>query len=123
LEAIGLTCAVRQSMAQSANSTSSTSVPEIVVTAPKPKVADKPPRQAPPPPSAAAAPATQTPGTETGNIVAGNGPPLQQTPALDKTGTALENLPQSVVVVPRAVILQQGGPSLADAIKDVSGVN
>ena len=93
------------------------------MTAPKPKVAGKPRHKPDAAPSAAAAPATQTAGTETGNTVAGNGPPLQQTPALDKTGTALENLPQSVVVVPRSVIVQQGGTSLADAIKDVSGIN
>jgi iron complex outermembrane receptor protein len=114
---------IRQSAAQSANSTNATSVPEIVVTAPKPKVAGKPRRKPTTPASAAAAPITQTPGSETGNIAAGSGPPLQQTPALDKTGTALANLPQSVVVVPRSVIVQQAGTSLADAIRDVSGVN
>ncbi len=98
-------------------------MPEIVVTAPKPKIAGKPHRKPTTPASAAAAPATQTPGTETGNIAAGSGPPLQQTPALDKTGTALADLPQSVVVVPRSIIVQQAGTSLADAIRDVSGVN
>jgi len=98
-------------------------VPEIVVTAPKPKVAGKPNRKPTTPPSAAAAPAAQTAGTENGGAAAGNGPPLQQVPALDKTGTKLEDLPQSVVVVPRSVIVQQAGASLADAIKDVSGVN
>ena len=98
-------------------------MPEIVVTAPKPKVAGKPNRKPTTPPSAAAAPAAQTAGTENGGAAAGNGPPLQQVPALDKTGTKLEDLPQSVVVVPRSVIVQQAGASLADAIKDVSGVN
>ena len=98
-----------------------TAVPEIVVTAPKPKIAGKPHRRPTAPASIAAAPVTQAPGTETGNVVAG--PPLQQVPSLDKTGTALQNLPQSVVVVPRSVIVQQAGTSLADAIRDVSGVN
>ena len=124
-------CGPRRSAAQNAsppppNATASTAthaVPEIVVTAPKPKVAGKPRRKSTAPPSIAAAPVTQTPGSETGGAAGDNGPPLQQTPALDKTGTALANLPQSVVVVPRAVIVQQAGVSLADAIKDVSGVN
>ena len=35
----------------------------------------------------------------------------------------LEDLPQSVVVVPRSTIVEQAGGSLADAIRDVSGVN
>ena len=60
---------------------------------------------------------------ETGGVSAGNGPPLQQVPSLDKTGTMLEDLPQSVVVVPRSTIVEQAGGSLADAIRDVSGVN
>ncbi|HTZ01482.1 MAG TPA: TonB-dependent receptor [Xanthobacteraceae bacterium] len=124
-------CGPRRSAAQNASppppnaaaSTATHAVPEIVVTAPKPKVAGKPRRKSTAPPSIAAAPVTQTPGSETGGAAGDNGPPLQQAPALDKTGTALANLPQSVVVVPRAVIVQQAGVSLADAIKDVSGVN
>jgi len=98
-------------------------VPEIVVTAPKAKVAGKPRRKTTATATAPAKPATQTPGTVTTEGVAAGGPPLQQVPALDKTGTKLEDLPQSVVVVPRSVIVQQAGGSLADAIKDVSGVN
>ena len=98
-------------------------VPEIVVTAPKAKVAGKPRRKTTATATAPAQPATQTPGTVTTEGETASGPPLQQVPALDKTGTKLEDLPQSVVVVPRSVIVQQAGSSLADAIKDVSGVN
>jgi iron complex outermembrane receptor protein len=32
-------------------------------------------------------------------------------------------LPQSVVVVPRSVVTEQGGTSLSDAVHDVSGIN
>jgi iron complex outermembrane recepter protein len=32
-------------------------------------------------------------------------------------------LPQSVVVVPRSVVTEQGGTSLSDAVRDVSGIN
>jgi len=42
---------------------------------------------------------------------------------LGKTGTKLEDLPQSVTIVPRAEVVEQGGTSLRDAIRDVSGVN
>ncbi len=67
----------------------------------------------------AAAPTTAAPSSATATAQA----PLQQAPALDKTGTKLADLPQSVVVVPRAVVSQQGGTSLADAVHDVSGIN
>jgi iron complex outermembrane recepter protein len=49
--------------------------------------------------------------------------PLEQAAAADKTGTKLANLPQSVVVVPRAVVSEQGGTTLSDAVRDVSGIN
>lgn len=42
---------------------------------------------------------------------------------MDKTGTKLADLPQSVVVVPRSVVTEQGGTSLSDAIHNVSGIN
>lgn len=42
---------------------------------------------------------------------------------MDKTGTKLGDLPQSVVVVPRAVVTEQGGTSLNDAIQNISGAN
>ena len=49
--------------------------------------------------------------------------PLATVASVDKTGTPLANLPQSVVVVPRATVVEQGGTSVADAVRDVSGVN
>ena len=42
---------------------------------------------------------------------------------MSKTGTPLGDLPQSVTIVPRSVVVEQGGTSLADAVRDVSGVN
>ena len=123
LDIISIACLVHQSSAQNANAPTATPVPEIVVTAPKAKHVERPRRKTTATAAAPAQPVTQAPGTETGNVITGNGPPLQQTPALDKTGTKLEDLPQSVVVVPRSVIVQQAGASLADAIKDVSGIN
>jgi iron complex outermembrane receptor protein len=49
--------------------------------------------------------------------------PLEQTAVSDKTGTKIGDLPQSVVVVPRAVVTEQGGTSLSDAVHNVSGIN
>src|SRR6202007_1141069 len=42
---------------------------------------------------------------------------------MGKTGTPLADLPQSVVVVPRSLVVEQGGTTLNEAIHDVSGVN
>jgi iron complex outermembrane recepter protein len=49
--------------------------------------------------------------------------PLQQVATTEKTGTKLADLPQSVVVVPRSEVVEQGGTSLSNAVHDVSGVN
>jgi len=101
-----------------------TAMPEIVVSAPKPRAA-RPRRSAP---AHTTAPANATPAEASAAAGVGGGPtngqaPLQQAPSLDKTGTALENLPQSVVVVPRATVGEQGGTSVADAVRNVSGIN
>ena len=48
---------------------------------------------------------------------------LQLAPALGKTGTKLEDLPHSVVVVPGMLVSEQGGTGVRSAIRDVSGVN
>jgi iron complex outermembrane recepter protein len=68
-----------------------------------------------------------TPGTPTSTPVQGigaNGPPLSQVATLGKTGTRLEELPASVVVVPATTIKERGGTSLTDAVTaGVSGVN
>src|SRR6185437_695813 len=78
-----------------------TPMPEIVVSAPKAKRA-----------------AGRGPG---GN--ANSTAPLEQAAASDKTGTKLADLPQSVVVVPRSVVTEQGGTNLSDAVRDISGIN
>jgi iron complex outermembrane recepter protein len=100
---------------------SSNKVPEIVVTAPKP--AARPHRNAgarATAPAAQQAPAAPAAGpTGAANAQA----PLQQVPALGKTGTPLADLPQSVVIVPRNVVTEQGGTSLSDAVHNVSGIN
>ena len=50
--------------------------------------------------------------------------PLQAAPGLDKTGTPLGDLPQSVTIVPRALVTEQGINGVADAVaRNVSGVN
>jgi iron complex outermembrane receptor protein len=52
-----------------------------------------------------------------------SGPPLQQAPALGKTGTKLGDLPASVQIIPREVVTEQGGTLLRDAINNASGIN
>jgi iron complex outermembrane recepter protein len=52
-----------------------------------------------------------------------NLPPLQQTPLADKTGTKIEDLPQSVQIVPAVTVREQGGTNLDAAIRNVSGVS
>jgi iron complex outermembrane recepter protein len=52
-----------------------------------------------------------------------SGPPLQQAPALGKTGTKLADLPASVQIIPREVVTEQGGTLLRDAINNASGIN
>jgi iron complex outermembrane recepter protein len=96
-------------------------VPEIVVSAPKPKPVVRH-RRAAPPTTAPATAATPAPASAATPGEAANAP-LQQTAASDKTGTKIGDLPQSVVVVPRSVVTEQGGTSLADAVRDVSGIN
>lgn len=85
--------------------------------APKKKVADK----------GVAKPATaaQTPAApaNTAGSSASTSWNLQQVPALGKTGTKLEDLPQSVVLVPGTLVSEQGGTSVRSAIRDVSSVN
>jgi iron complex outermembrane recepter protein len=105
--------------------TPSAPVPEIVVSAPK----SKPPvRHRPRAAARSTAPVTNTApsapaATGPGSGAAGPQAPLEQTAASDKTGTKIGDLPQSVVVVPRAVVTEQGGTSLSDAVRNVSGIN
>ena len=113
---------IKQEIKQAA-ATPTATVPEIVVTAPKqkPKVTRTPRAAGATATAANAGPAPAASGTGTGPN--GTIVPLQTVATVDKTGTPLANLPQSVVVVPRATVVEQGGTSVADAIRDVSGVN
>jgi len=98
-------------------------MPRIVVTAPKPKPRVARARRGAG--AAAAAAGTQATPADSSGTGTGGGiiVPLTQVATVSKTGTPLGNLPQSVVVVPRAVVVEQGGYSAADAVRDVSGVN
>ncbi|HEY3793851.1 MAG TPA: TonB-dependent receptor, partial [Bradyrhizobium sp.] len=113
---------IKQAIKQAA-ATPSVTVPEIVVTAPKqkPKVTRTPRAAGATATAANTEPAQAASGTGTGPN--GTMVPLQTVATVDKTGTPLANLPQSVVVVPRATIVEQGGTSVADAVRNVSGVN
>jgi iron complex outermembrane recepter protein len=111
-------------MAQAPASAPNVTMPEIVVSAPKtkPKPKRAARRRAPAAPVGVAnngpAPA-QTAASGTGGTQTG----LQAVPGLAKTGTPLADLPQSVVVVPRSQVVEQGGTTLNDAVRDVSGIN
>jgi iron complex outermembrane receptor protein len=97
-------------------------VPEIVVTAPKPKPKAARVQRGAGTRSAAAA-AQPAPAASATGLSGGTGVPLQTVATVSKTGTPLGDLPQSVTIVPRAVVVEQGGTSLADAVRNVSGVN
>ena len=112
---------IKQTIKQAA-ATPSTTVPEIVVTAPKqkPKVT-RTQHGASTRPTVAS---TQTaPAASATGFTGGTGVPLQTVTTLSKTGTPLGDLPISVTIVPRALVAEQGGTSLNDAVRDVSGVN
>jgi iron complex outermembrane receptor protein len=49
--------------------------------------------------------------------------PLQQAPDLDKTGTKIQDLPGSVVDIPRQLVVEQGGTTLRMAIDNSSGIS
>jgi iron complex outermembrane receptor protein len=112
---------IKQTIKQAA-ATPSTTVPEIVVTAPKqkPKVT-RTQHGASTRPTVAS---TQTaPAASATGFTGGTGVPLQTVTTLSKTGTPLGDLPISVTIVPRTLVAEQGGTSLNDAVRDVSGVN
>ncbi len=52
-----------------------------------------------------------------------NTPPLQRTPTVAKTGTPVGEIPASIQVIPAETVREQGGTTLQDSIKNVSGVN
>lgn len=101
----------------------SKTVPEIVVNAPKPKRKLARAQHGAGTRSTAtetqAAP-TSTTGGEPGSISA---TPLQQVPTLGKTDTKLADLPMSVQIIPRQLLIQQGDTMLRQAITNASGVN
>ncbi len=110
--------------ASSGPSPKSTPLPEIKVMAAK-RAAARPAR-------AQGQPAAMSSGALTGvapistpvQAVGASGPPLSEVATLGKTGTKLEDLPASVVVVPATTIKERGGTSLTDAVTaGVSGVN
>ena len=111
---------IKQAIKQAA-ATPTATVPEIVVTAPKPKpkVARTARGAGAATASAQAAPAE----SNAAGLTGGTGVPLQTVTTVSKTGTPLGDLPVSVTIVPRALVAEQGGTSLADAVRDVSGVN
>jgi iron complex outermembrane receptor protein len=51
-----------------------------------------------------------------------SGPPLQQAPSLGKTGTPLADLPATVQIIPREVLVEQGVQTLKDSINNASGI-
>jgi iron complex outermembrane receptor protein len=113
---------IKQAIKQAA-ATPSATVPEIVVTAPKPKPRAARTQRGGGARSAAAAAAQPATTAPTG-LAGGTGVPLTTVTTLSKTGTPLGDLPQSVVVVPRALVAEQGVNTVADALaRDVSGVN
>jgi iron complex outermembrane recepter protein len=104
-----------------ASSGRSPELPEIKVTAPK-RAAARP--QGQPAATSSTAPAPGGPTSTPIQRNSANGPPLSQVATLGKTGTKLEELPASVVVVPATTIEERGGTSLTDAVTAaVSGVN
>jgi iron complex outermembrane receptor protein len=113
---------IGQAIKQAA-ATSTATVPEIVVTAPKQKPKVTRTQRAAGASAAAANTELAQAASGTGTGPNGTMVPLQTVATVDKTGTPLANLPQSVVVVPRATVVEQGGTSVADAVRDISGVN
>src|SRR5580700_10143362 len=97
------------------------SVPEIVVTAAKPvKPRHKHAQAKGSQPTTQATASTDSNGGDGSNS---GQPALQQVPSLGKTGTPIGNIPQSIVIVPSKLIKEQGGTSVADVVRDVSGLN
>jgi hypothetical protein len=104
-----------RAIAQTPAGAPTVAMPEIVVSAPKtkpkPKRAARRPAPAAPVGVANAGPApapAETVAGGTGGTLTG----LQTVPGLGKTGTPLADLPQSVVVVPRSLVVEQGGTTL-----------
>ena len=94
-------------------------------TAPKKKAiaAKQGKANAPSQPAAAAGPAPASAASGNSTTGASTTWGLQFTPALGKTGTKVEDIPRSIVVVPGALVTEQGGTTVRSAMRDVSSVN
>src|SRR5580692_7606055 len=132
----GLLCAALPifSMGAAQAQDNSNSLPPVEVEAPKNRATPKPNTTSTPSTARRRTARTRTPpkpNTQTaaapddGNGPNNNtsGPPLQQVPGMDKTGTKLANLPMSAQIIPRQVVTEQGGTLLRDAIWNASGIN
>jgi iron complex outermembrane recepter protein len=132
----GLLCAALPifSMGAAQAQDNSNSLPPVEVEAPKNRATPKPNTTSTPSTARRRTARTRTPpkpNTQTaaapddGNGPNNNtsGPPLQQVPGMDKTGTKLANLPMSAQIIPRQVVTEQGGNLLRDAIWNASGIN
>jgi iron complex outermembrane receptor protein len=103
------------------------SLPPIVIKpAEKPRQAKR--KKPAPQPSQATAQAAQTDAQHQAALQAAaigstNTPPLQQVPAVGKTGTQVGDIPASIKVIPAQTVAEQGGTNVTDAIRNVSGVN
>jgi iron complex outermembrane recepter protein len=97
------------------------SAPKQVSTTARPSARQRAVRsnQAPKPAAQTAAVADDGNGPNNNN----SGPPLQQVPSLGKTGTKLADLPASVQIIPRQVLVDQGTTTLRDAVTNASGIN
>ena len=117
--------------APQSSSAGPTVLPLITVRAPKPKRARPP---TPKPPAVVAAPPTSVP-LPAGVVLDGGPPPTQTTAgpvsgyraltsvSATKTGTPIEQIPQAVAVIPRAVIDDQQPVTQADAFRNLSAVS
>ena len=112
---------IKQTIKQ-AEATPAATVPEIVVTAPKPK---RKVARTQPAAGASTATAANEASTATGTGTGGNAltQPLEQIPQVGKTGTEIKNLPISVTYIPKQIVTQEGGTTVRDAIRNSSGIS
>lgn len=114
-----------QRVGNESSNSSGTALPPITVQAPK----ATPKKRAAAVNSASAVPVANTGSANSSEPAAGNlqgsakTPPLERTASIGKTGTPVGEIPASIQVVPREIINEQGGVSLQDSVKNVSGVN
>jgi iron complex outermembrane recepter protein len=104
-----------------------TTLPSVTVEAPKVKPRPSPSPNAavnpPPAANAAAAPANTVSTDAITSQGSANVPPLDRTPTVGRTGTPVGEIPGSIQVIPREIVREQGGTSVQDSVRNVSGVN